>query len=82
MKKPITLNDRAIEALAYLFMIHWAALVLNPRGQQTLRSIMKDLDLVKPRGPLALTAMGERVMNFCKDEGRPKYPHKHRRGTP
>jgi hypothetical protein len=81
VKKPVTLGDRETEALGYFFMIHWAALVLEPRKQQTLRSIMKDLDLVKPRGALALTPMGERVMKFCKDEGRPKYPHKHRRGT-
>ena len=66
------LKDKDTDALATLFGIFWAALVLNPRGQQTLRATLKSLGLVKPRGALALTAAGERVMRVARaqHEGR------------
>lgn len=73
MEKKTTLRDREIEGLAYFFAIWWAVVVLNPRGQQQMRALMVSFGLVKPRGRLALTAAGHRVMEFCKSDGRPKY---------
>ena len=65
------LNDREQEALAYFFYLLWAVVVLNPRHQ--LRWFMKSMGLVKPHGPLKLSRAGERIITFCKAEGRPKY---------
>lgn len=73
------LSDRDTEALAYVFAIHWCALVLSPGTQRLERSLFVRFGLVKERGPLALTATGKRVIAFCRAEDRPKYPDIRRR---
>lgn len=79
MKKPAVLNDREIEGLAYYFAFWWAVLALSPGNNRSIRSILVSHGFIEPKGKLALTKAGERVMRFVKDEGRPKYPAKRKK---
>lgn len=79
MNKPNNLSDRDVEPLAYFWSMFWCATVLDPRNCQLYRSTMVSLGFVKPRGRLALTAAGKRVMAYCKADGRPRYPAKARK---
>lgn len=59
------LSEKDIDALAAFWGIFWGALVLNPM-LRSVRGAMKDAGLVEPKGPLALTARGRRVMSYLK----------------
>lgn len=65
-KKTTKLKEQDIQAAAQLFLIFWAALVLNPRGHQSMRATFKQLGLVKPRGPLDLTTSGKRLIAYIQ----------------
>ena len=74
MKKPSTLSDHATEAIAYYFAFWWAVVTLEPGKQRAVRSLMADMGLVEPKGPLALTRLGKQVLRFAQAPDRPKYP--------
>ena len=56
------MTGKEFDALASFWAMFWAALVLNPRNLRDVRGIMVSVGLVKPRGKLALTPMGRRIM--------------------
>ena len=64
------LSERDTEALAGFFLIWWAALVLAPRNNREVRSVLVDLGLVKPKGRLALTERGERALAHIQQSGK------------
>lgn len=78
-KKPVVLNDRQIEGLAYFFHFFWCVVALAPGKQRAIRGIMADFGLVEKKGPLALSRDGKRVLAFALEDDRPRYPAKKRR---
>ena len=76
MANSVPLSDKAIEALAYYFMFWWAVLALKPGNNRSVRSLLAHHGLIEPKGKLALTPLGKKVLDFCQADGRPKYPKK------
>lgn len=60
------MGNKDVHAVCAFFSVFWAALVLNPRQQQTMRALMVRLGLVQKRGKLALTARGKRALAYSK----------------
>lgn len=54
------------KALSTMFLILWAALVLDPAGQRATRRLLASEGFIMPKGPLKLTARGERIMKLGK----------------
>lgn len=62
------MTDKEFDALASFWAMFWAALVLNPRRLQNVRWMMVRLGLVKPRGRLALTPLGKRIIKRFQED--------------
>lgn len=60
----VEIADR--QALATVFLILWVAIVLNPVGLKRERRLLVGEGFIMPKGPLKLTARGERVMAIAK----------------
>lgn len=59
-------DDLDYEAACAVTAFFWAVIVMNPRGWQSLRHTYAKLGIIKPKGKLALTARGERIMKISR----------------
>lgn len=62
------MTKKEFDALASFWAMFLVALVLNPRNLREVRAMMVILGLVKPRGKLALTPMGRRIIKRFQED--------------